>query len=39
MLKKYLFVLPFTLAGLVLNGQTILENKTVNAVAGNAFGF
>ena len=27
MLKKFLFGLPFTLAGLVSNAQTILENK------------
>ena len=39
MLKKYFFVLPFTLAGLVSNGQTILDNKTVNAVAATHLDF
>jgi hypothetical protein len=39
MLKKYLFVLPFTLAGLVSNAQTILENKTVNAVPATHLDF
>lgn len=39
MLKKCLFVLPFTLAGLVSNAQTILENKTVNAVPATHLDF
>ena len=39
MLKKFLFVLPFTLAGLVSNAQTILENKTVNAVPATHLDF
>ena len=39
MLKKYLFGLPFTLAGLVSNAQTILENKTVNAVPATHLDF
>ena len=39
MLKKFLFGLPFTLAGLVSNAQTILENKTVNAVPATHLDF
>ena len=39
MLKKYFFVLPFTLAGLVSNGQTILDNKTVNSVPATHLDF
>jgi hypothetical protein len=31
--------LPFTLAGLVSNGQTILDNKTVNAVPATHLDF
>ena len=39
MLKKFLFGLPFTLAGLVSNAQTILENKTVNDVPATHLDF
>lgn len=39
MLKKYLFVLPFTLAGLLSNGQNVLDHKAVNSVPATHLDF
>lgn len=39
MLKKYLFVLPFTFAGLASIGQTISENRALNSVPATHLNF